>query len=139
MCRHVSAYSWWFDATWPSQGMPRGTFILVVVIKIFWSPWGSTPGPPPPCKAFTTSARPLHRHLFLVIYVCIIVFKFTYICIWREVGSGLGPGPWFCFKTYDHSIIFMHAVVTVGARCFKHSPWSFSFIPCDPNWSAGGV
>jgi hypothetical protein len=34
MFRHVSAYGWWFDATWPSQGLPRGTFILVVVIKI---------------------------------------------------------------------------------------------------------
>jgi hypothetical protein len=28
--RHVAVCGWWFGATWPSHGLPRGTFILVV-------------------------------------------------------------------------------------------------------------
>jgi hypothetical protein len=38
----------WKGATWPNQGLPRGTPGLAFgsFIKILWRPRGSTPGPP---------------------------------------------------------------------------------------------
>jgi hypothetical protein len=46
--QHMSACGWWFGATWPSHGLPRGTPLLAfgLFVKMYWSSWGSTPRPP---------------------------------------------------------------------------------------------
>jgi hypothetical protein len=126
---HV-AQSW--AATWhPGIGS-------LVVCKIIGSPRGSTPRPPPLCKDFTNLRRPLHRHLFLVVYMCINVFKFVYMCMWREVGPGLGPGPWSFALTYDHST-YMYAR-TVGAWVMLYVKATVILLNhMTPTWSAGGV
>jgi hypothetical protein len=42
------------------------------------------------------------------------------MCMWREVGSGLGPGPWFCLHTYDHGTYCMRAPLARGLCCIAH-------------------
>jgi hypothetical protein len=87
MFRHMSTYGWWFDATWPSQGLPCGTFILVVVIKIFWSPWGSTPGPPHHVK---TSQHPPDHYTAacFLLYICVLIYFNCICCIYGRGRAG---------------------------------------------------
>jgi hypothetical protein len=102
MFRHVSAYGWWFDATWPSQGLPRGTFILVYgcYVKLLESV-----GFDPRTSLHTTPSqrpfRPTDYQLCLVIYTNSYIFKFKLYDRWRGVGPGLSPGPRSLFCTYN--------------------------------------
>jgi hypothetical protein len=98
MCRHVSAYGWWFDATWLSQGLPHGTFILVVVIKIFWSPWVR---PPDLLHHVKASQHPLNHCTATcsLLYMCVLLFLNSHIFVYgRRSGLGLAPARGFVSK-----------------------------------------
>jgi hypothetical protein len=87
----------------------------VVVCKIYGSPRGSTPGPPPLCKAFTNLRDQHATDCFLICIWFNIIFKFNVVLFWRGVGPGLSPGPWSLL--HKHMTI-LYICVVVGARGF---------------------
>jgi hypothetical protein len=70
MFRHVSACGWWFGATWPSHGLPRGTFILVVVNQNVLESVGFDPRTSPPHKP---SQHPPDRYTAIcsLLHMCV--------------------------------------------------------------------
>jgi hypothetical protein len=85
---------------------------LIVICKMYWSPWGSTPGPPHHI-AFTIFDRPMGYTLYVVIYMYLIVFKFKVCDRWQGVGLGLSPDPWSFFRICPCHIIF-HPTIGTG-------------------------
>jgi hypothetical protein len=85
---------------------------LIVICKMYWSPWGSTPGHPHRID-FTISDRPMGYTLCIVIYMYLIVFKFKVCDRWRGVGPGLSPSPWSFVRICPCHIIF-HPTVGAG-------------------------
>jgi hypothetical protein len=79
----VAYYVQWFGATWPSRGLPRGTLLLVVGLKVMESV-GIEPQTSPPYKYFANLALPMQHHSSSYYVMVLKLLKFELMYGWRE-------------------------------------------------------
>jgi hypothetical protein len=136
MFRHVSAYGWWFDATWPSQGLPRGTFILVYgcYVKLLESV-----GFDPRTSLHTTpSQRPSDQRTIncALLYIQIHIYlSLKFVTVGGGSGRGLAPARG---RLIAHMTIpYIYCITDSWCMGFlKPSPW-FYVIHHMPTTGAG--
>jgi hypothetical protein len=112
---------------WSSDWVPRGPimgchvapryWLIVLFVKMYWSPWGSAPEPPH-CIATSQSSSDQRTTGCALLFIRVILYlNLNYVINGRGVGSGLSPDP----RSYHLSHVTI-CIYRAGVGCNGSSP-----------------